>query len=125
MAYKLLKNPAVIAHIDGLKIRSSLQTGLTIADWLNDLRETTEEARKASAWSAAMKGYELQGRHIGALKNDRSISDDERKFASYLGAAMQREFDRAERANSSEVSDEDTVPENPPRTVEVSARIIE
>ena len=45
------------------------------------------------AFTAAMKGYELLGRHIGALATTRTISDEERKFATYLGAAMQRDAD--------------------------------
>lgn len=121
-AYKLLRNPAVVAQIDNLRTRSSLQTGLTIAEWFEGLWEATDEARKAGAWGAVMRGYELQGRHIGAFKNETRLDEAEKRVYTFLGAAMERE---AERANSGEVSGEDSKGITPLNTLEGTARILE
>lgn len=89
-AYKLLQNPAVVAHIDHLRTRSTLKTGYTIQQWLEDVQETTREARNAGSWSAAMKGMELVGRHIGALNTERGLTRDGAELFTYLGAQMEK-----------------------------------
>ena len=124
-AYKLLKNPAVKAHIDRLRTRSALQTGLTIADWLEDVQEATEEARKAGAWGAAMKGYDLQGRHLGAFANDKSLSGNQDGLYSFLERVMRRQTEDAALANSGQVSNRDAARITPSNTPDAPFRILE
>lgn len=112
-AYKLRRNPAVIAHIERLRTRSTMESGYTIAQWLKGVQETTEEARKAGAWGAAMRGLELLGRHIGALNNERGLKADEAGLFTYLGAQMEK-FRHEEVARNTS-----------PNTVELSARVLE
>jgi len=99
-ATNLLKEPKVVAAIKRKQATLAVQVEYSHADWLRDTLEMVSEARASESWSAAFKGQELIGRHIGALTSDRRLSRDEAELFSYLGAEMQRLQTARESADS-------------------------
>lgn len=89
-AARLLTKANVKEAVERKQNLLQVQVEYSHADWLRDVQVTVAEAREAKSYSAALKGYELLGRHIGALTSDRRLSRDEAELFSYLGAEMQK-----------------------------------
>ena len=88
-----LDNVGILQAIEDRQRTLAIQADYSTTEWRDQVRAAVALSLKAEQFTAAIKGYELLGRHIGALHTSRSISDEERKFATYLGAAMQRSAD--------------------------------
>ncbi len=58
------------------------------ADWLRDVLRVAQAAEGEKRYSPALKGYELAGRHIGALNDASKLDKEQAQFFSYLGAQM-------------------------------------
>ncbi len=91
MGYQLLQSPHVAREIERKQNALQVQTDYSVSQWLADVRSATDKAVREGKYGPAMKGYELIGRNIGALKSERKLSEDEAKLFSYLGAAMERQ----------------------------------
>lgn len=62
---ELLGKTCVAAAIEKARLKLSIRAERTVLDVLKDIREVTREARDVNDHRAALKGLEMEGRHLG------------------------------------------------------------
>jgi phage terminase small subunit len=74
----ILAKPKVAAAIRQAMAERARKIGRTALDVLKDIQEVTREAREAGDWRAALKGLELEGKHLGMFtdKVDATLQGD-------------------------------------------------
>jgi phage terminase small subunit len=101
-AATLLRNPKISARIAEIQARIMQRLEITQETVVRDIADIVEEARKVGQYSAALKGKELLGKHIGMWPAksevtvnvfDRMTPDDERAVEDAL-EALARETGR-------------------------------
>ena len=113
-AARLLAKANIQAAVQRKQAVIAVRVEYSHSDWLRDVQSTVNEARQAGSHAAALKGYELLGRHIGALKSDRGLSREQADLFTHLGAAMERANQLASQSDSEVIE----LPENSVRELE-------
>ena len=62
---RLLRNAEIKAAIEKARLKLSIRAERTVLDVLKDIQEVTREARDVNDHRAALKGLEMEGRHLG------------------------------------------------------------
>lgn len=65
LASQLLDHPGVRAAIERAQAARAVQTARTALDVLTDIRDVTTKARDAGQYKVALRGLELEGKHLG------------------------------------------------------------
>jgi phage terminase small subunit len=74
----ILTKPSVAAALQLAMAERAAQTARIALDVLKDIQDVTREAREAGDWRAALKGLELEGKHLGMFtyKVDAALQGD-------------------------------------------------
>jgi phage terminase small subunit len=74
----ILAKPNVAAALKLAIAERAAKTARTALDVLKDIQDVTREAREAGDWRAALKGLELEGKHLGMFtdKLDATLQGD-------------------------------------------------
>ena len=88
--HRLLKNASVVAEIQRRQEELSKRTDLTEDNIIKMLLQDHDDARKAGAWSAAVKAVELMGKKYGMWRDNLEIkrSDDSEYHQAYATLAL-------------------------------------
>lgn len=76
LASQLLGNPRVRAAIDRARGERAARVERTALDVLRDIQEVTRQARDAGQYKVALRGLELEGKHIGMFAEKLDLSMD-------------------------------------------------
>ena len=71
---RLLTKVSVAAAIAAAQAERAEKTGRTALEVLKDIQEVTVEAREGGDLKTALKGLELEGKHLGMFKEKLEIS---------------------------------------------------
>ena len=73
---RLLANVSVAAAVALAMSKRAQETGRTAVDVLKDIQDVTKEAREANDLKTALKGLEMEGKHLGMFKEKIEFSGD-------------------------------------------------
>lgn len=76
IAVELLNKPHVSKAVQLAIKKREAMTERSALDVLKDISETAREARQAGNYSAALKGYELEGKHYGLFERPAPGKDE-------------------------------------------------
>ena len=82
---ELLGKTCVSAAIEKARLKLSLKAGRKALDVLRDIQEVSQEARVPGNFSAALRGLELEGKHLGMF-------DDRPRLVAEPRVVVIREF---------------------------------